>query len=181
MLETNTYLEDEMKVKIKNKQLGATILEIMVSLFIMAIGLLGLASLQINAMKFEKGSSERAEASMAAYDISERIRANPSNALVDYLYQTEYNLSYKAAHTVPNTCDLSNCLPNQIAQNDRGNWLISLQRKLTGGTGFISVVAGAARPTLEVAILWNEQGLKTVDDYLSTGSKSTNWCTLFCD
>ena len=34
------------------KQKGATLIEIMVAILVMAIGLLGLASLQINSIKF---------------------------------------------------------------------------------------------------------------------------------
>ncbi|MDO9193573.1 MAG: type IV pilus modification protein PilV, partial [Undibacterium sp.] len=56
------------------RQSGSSLIEVMISIFVMAVGLLGLASLQVNSMKFEKSSSQRAEASQAAYDLSERMR-----------------------------------------------------------------------------------------------------------
>jgi type IV pilus assembly protein PilV len=151
---------------------GATIIEVVVTLFIMAIGLLGLASLQMNAMKYEKGSSDRAGATMAAYDISEKIRANSSNALVDYVYLTEYNNSYKAVHYASNNCSSANCTSTQISENDINNWLNSVQQKLTAGTGYISVVVGAARPSLDIAVMWNDPSLTVLDATCPVNAKA---------
>ena len=60
----------------KNKQSGTTLIEILVSVVVMSVGLLGLAGLQMNAMRFQKASSQRSEATQAAYDLGERMRSN---------------------------------------------------------------------------------------------------------
>ncbi|MBC3874613.1 type IV pilus modification protein PilV [Undibacterium flavidum] len=158
-------------------QQGATLIEIMVSILVMAIGLLGLASLQINAMKFQKTASQRSEATQAAYDLGERMRSNwvissvpPANLAADkianatkYTYREEYTVSSAATHTPPNNCRTLTCDTNQIAANDLQEWLRSLQRRLIGGTGIIVPVAGGAEATFDVTVMWKEPSFSDVD------------------
>lgn len=157
-------------------QRGATLIEIMVSILVMAIGLLGLASLQVNAMKFQKTASQRSEATQAAYDLGERMRSNwvmgtnPANIAADrtaneakYTFNDEYLVSSSAAHTPPNNCKTATCSTAQIAANDIQEWLRSLQRRLIGGTGVIVPVAGGVGSTFDVTVMWREPGFVDVD------------------
>jgi type IV pilus assembly protein PilV len=74
-----------------NRERGASMIEIVITIFIVSIGLLGLGGLQINAMKFQNSASQRSEATQSAYDLSERIRANGLGvAASDYMYTTPY-------------------------------------------------------------------------------------------
>lgn len=59
-------------------QRGSTLIEVMVALLIMAVGLLGAAAIQLNALKFTDSSTLRTKASYIAYDMMDRIRANSS-------------------------------------------------------------------------------------------------------
>jgi len=58
-------------------QTGVSLIEVLVSLLIMGIGLLGAAALQLNALKFTDSSALTSQASFIAYDMMDRIRANP--------------------------------------------------------------------------------------------------------
>lgn len=60
-------------------QRGSSLIEVMVALLIMAIGLLGAAAIQLNALKFTDSSTLRTKASYIAYDMMDRIRANPGS------------------------------------------------------------------------------------------------------
>lgn len=159
-----------------NRQAGATLIEIMVSILVMAIGLLGLASLQINAMKFQKTASQRSEATQAAYDLGERMRSNwvisnvPTNIAADraanelkYTFNDEYATSSTASHAPPNNCKTSICNTNQIAANDLQEWLRSLQRRLIGGTGVVVPVAGGVGSTFDVTVMWKEPSFVEID------------------
>ncbi|MDO8176750.1 MAG: type IV pilus modification protein PilV [Undibacterium sp.] len=152
------------------RQSGSSLIEVMISIFVMAVGLLGLASLQVNSMKFEKSSSQRAEASQAAYDLSERMRANAVNAALNYSYLADYATSHVATHTPPNTCNAGVCTDQQIAANDLADWLRGLQRRIAGGTGYVAVVPGTSVLTFDVAIMWNEQGLSVPDANCPAGA-----------
>ena len=62
-------------------QQGMTLIEVLVSLVILGVGLLGAAAIQLNALKYTDSSRISRQASFVAYDMLDRIRANP---LADY-------------------------------------------------------------------------------------------------
>lgn len=157
-------------------QAGVTLIEIMVSILVMAIGLLGVASMQVNAMKFQKTASQRSEATQAAYDLSERIRSNwlvtgiPANSAADrtsnetkYTFSEAYATSSVAYRTPPNDCAAAICDTQKIAQNDIQEWLRSLQRRLVGGAGIITPVAGTANVTFDITVMWKEPSFVEAD------------------
>ncbi len=59
---------------------GFSLLEVLVGLIILAVGLLGLAGLQMKSLKQNNEAYLRSQATLQAYDILERIRANRSDA-----------------------------------------------------------------------------------------------------
>ena len=58
-------------------QVGMTLIEVLVTVLILAIGLLGSAGIQLNALKYTDSSRMTSQASFIAYDMLDRIRANP--------------------------------------------------------------------------------------------------------
>lgn len=57
---------------------GFTILEVLITVLVFSIGLLGLASLQITGLKLEHDSALRTTATILAGDMADRMRANYS-------------------------------------------------------------------------------------------------------
>ncbi len=57
-------------------QRGMTLIEVLVSVLILAIGLLGAAAIQLNALKYTDSATMSSQASFIAYDMMDRIRAN---------------------------------------------------------------------------------------------------------
>jgi prepilin-type N-terminal cleavage/methylation domain-containing protein len=60
---------------------GVTMIEVLVVLVIVAIGLLGVAALQLNNLRYSSMSSGRQQAALVAEQLADRIRAN---AAADY-------------------------------------------------------------------------------------------------
>ncbi|AZG84900.1 type IV pilus modification protein PilV [Pseudomonas syringae] len=60
----------------RHRQIGMTLIEVLVSVLILAIGLLGAAAIQLNALKYTDSSAMTSQASFIAYDMMDRIRAN---------------------------------------------------------------------------------------------------------
>lgn len=58
------------------QQSGMTLIEVMISVLILVIGMLGLAAMQLQSVKFNESAKWRSQATFLAYDIVERIRAN---------------------------------------------------------------------------------------------------------
>lgn len=57
---------------------GFTILEVLIAMLVFAIGMLGLAGMQGNALKDNNDAYLRSKAVFFAYDLGDRIRANPN-------------------------------------------------------------------------------------------------------
>lgn len=164
-----------------SRQRGATLIEIMVAVVVMAIGLLGLASLQMNALKYQKTASQRSEAVQAAYDLGERMRANwpmttPQNYSADrtanegrYTYSSNYNATSALDRSaLPNDCAVlmnnsAGCDATKIADNDKMAWLRMLELRLVGGAGYVVPVNTTNVSSFDITIMWKEQGLTTTD------------------
>jgi type IV pilus assembly protein PilV len=72
-------------VRTRNGQRGVTLIEALVALLVLSIGLLGVAGLQMVALRNNHGAHLRSQATVLAYDIADRMRANRAAALAgDY-------------------------------------------------------------------------------------------------
>ena len=109
-------------------QRGTTLVETLVALLVLSIGLLGVAALQVNALQTNLSSHVRSQASVLAYDIADRMRANRAVAL-----SGGYNIAYGATVTGTNM--------NQI---DLQDWKASLTNTLPTGDGAVSLVGNIA-------------------------------------
>ena len=58
---------------------GFTLIEVLVTLLILAIGLLGIAALQFRGLQYNQDAYVRSQVSFLAYDISDRMRLNRAN------------------------------------------------------------------------------------------------------
>ena len=65
-----------MRAGSKHAQEGMTLIEVLVALLVLAVGLLGAAAIQLNALKYTDSSRMTSQASFIAYDMMDRIRAN---------------------------------------------------------------------------------------------------------
>jgi len=64
-------------------QLGMVMIEVLITVFISTIGLLGIASLQTISLKGSIDSSQRTAAALLVNDVIDRIRANPTGRNAD--------------------------------------------------------------------------------------------------
>lgn len=142
-----------MRTFTKNRQRGASMIEIVITIFIISIGLLGLGALQINALKFQKSASQRSEATQSAYDLSERIRANRLGVIAsNYKYTTAYATTVSNLPVTPE-CAVAKCTSDEVARIDLAQWLQNLARRLRGGAGYVvkNSVGG-----YDVTVMWRE-------------------------
>ena len=113
-----------MLIRLKQRKFstGFTLVEVMVTIVVVSIGLLGLAGLQISGLRANMSSEARSKATLMANDIIERMRANPlglNNAAVpadDNQYagiDTGANVAAANARCA--------ALPAPFCSNSRGN------------------------------------------------------------
>ena len=100
-------------------------MEVLVSVFILSIGVLGVAGLQITAKRSNFEATQRATAAALAQDIIERMRANPEE-LSTY---TDAGVGRIIDGTTMTAVDCSvDCVPESIAEYD----LYELERAANG-------------------------------------------------
>ncbi|MFC6634566.1 type IV pilus modification protein PilV [Microbulbifer taiwanensis] len=129
------------------KQRGATLIEVLISVLILAVGLLGLAATQMMSMKNGNGAHHRYMAALAAQEIIERMRANPSA-----LEQGSYDGKVDGSETSTNNCS-SSCSVNDLADRDLYEWDQVLKSNLPSATGNIA----RNGDEVTVTISWKEQ------------------------
>jgi len=129
---------------IKNKrQTGFTLLEILITVLILSIGLLGLAGLQVSGMKSNHNAYLHSQATILGYDISDRMRANPGGtyaATAVYTVDTSVNpYTVSAPATTANCSNTTGCTPAQMTNTDINQWRVDLAEQLPGGMGVICI------------------------------------------
>lgn len=107
----------------QQRQRGVALLEVLIAFFILSIGLLGLAGLQIKAVQFNQSSYQRSQAMAAAYDMLDRMRLNRTVAAANG-YNTGGWLNTHA--TSANIVDI-----------DLSDWLVNISGNFPDGEGFI--------------------------------------------
>ena len=142
------------------KTQGMALLEILVSLVLFAIGVLGIASMLIISNKANNSSYAKQQAVQSIYDIFDRIRAN-SAAAISGNYNVS-NISNANTPTLPSQpsplCNTSVCTPAQLAAYDTWYWLTYDVTKLPAGCGsIVTAPVGAAGNTLvTVTVQWDD-------------------------
>lgn len=129
---------------------GFTLLEVMVALVIFSIGLLGLAGLQSQSLRYNHSAYLQTQATFLAYDILDRMRANKETAQAG-----GYNAGFSTSGS-NHDCNNSTvtCGTNQMAQFDIFEWKNLLSNSLPGGTGSV----GQSGDVFTVTIQWDDPG-----------------------
>jgi type IV pilus assembly protein PilV len=153
------------------RQRGVTLIEVLVTMVIVAVGLLGLAGMQVRGLSIQKDAHGRAIATQLALDIADRMRSNTGAVTAGtFNFNTAYPTGAYTAPTAPD-CESATCTATQQAQFDFIRWFARVRSgALPGGWARIAQVAG--QPAWEVTLMWVETGFRT-DATLRTALGST--------
>ncbi|MGX2042136.1 type IV pilus modification protein PilV [Methylocaldum sp. MU1018] len=119
------------------KQRGFTLMEVLIAFLIMAIGLLGLAGLQVTGLRNDQSAFHRSQAVILAYDILDLLRANRQDAR-----DGVYNLALGADAPTGSS---------RSAQ-DLNRWLAELANHLPQGDGAVNV----ANDLVTITVQWDD-------------------------
>lgn len=142
---------------------GFTLVEVLVSLAILSFGLLGLAMLQLEGLKNNTDAYFRTQASLLAYDIMDRIRANATHARTggydipnDAAAATAIS-TYTTCKTSSCRCDTStSCTASDVKSYDLGKWY-EILAALPPDQNKSTVTFNAATSQYTVVIRWAER------------------------
>lgn len=134
-------------------QLGLSMIEVLVSMTIVAFGLLGLAGLQARSMSYQKDSFDRKAAAELAAQMAERVKAN-----YDGFRAGNYNKKMERTDTpsgsVPACATVSNCTAAEVANRDWEMWQLEVKRRLPVSAVYLTAPADALQMTIVMA--WQE-------------------------
>jgi type IV pilus assembly protein PilV len=120
-------------------QTGAGLIEVLITVLILAIGLLGLAALQTRSLQYNHASALRSQANILASDIIDRMRLNRKAAL-----DGGYNLAYDGTTPAGAT----------LAQTDLREWRALLTQSLPSAGGAVNCIANG---NCTISVRWGER------------------------
>lgn len=128
----------------RKRSTGLTLVEILITLLVMSIGLLGVAGLHSLSLRNNYDALMRSHASALASDIADRMRANRAAA-------TEGGEYDAVAMGVTPAIDED----STQAAIDIGEWKETLDAQLPDGKGSINI---AANGIVTIQVQWGERG-----------------------
>jgi len=140
----------------KRTQAGVGLIESMISIFVVSIGFLGFAALQVNGLAAANDSLFRSKAIYLSYQMADRVRAN-----MPALQAGSYN-SLSGTGSSP-ACVSTSCTAAQLAQNDFYEWSTEVSEVLPSGQGKICLTSApdgcdGQGDLYAITLSWTEKG-----------------------
>ena len=137
---------------LSNRQLGFSLIEVLIALVIMSVGMLGIAGLYVQSLQAGRTSMFRHQAVSLAGDVADRIRANPTAGIA------------YAGIGANNNCVAANidCDVVGMAANDIWVWDMQAVNSLPNGDVVVAFDDTVAPPIYTITVSWNEPGMTAV-------------------
>lgn len=139
-------LQTRSKSPTRSAMRGIGLIEVLVSVVVLSVGLLGVAAMQSLALRGGQGSLESSQAVMQATSIIEAMRANRAN-VAGYVYD-----GLGGCGTIP--------AGGTLAQNDLRAWVTSMKQTIGSGAGDTTTcgrVRALGGDRYGVTVQWNDE------------------------
>ena len=144
---------------------GFTMLEILITLFLLTLWLLASAGVQSASLQFNKAAQFRTQAVYFATDLAERMQTNKAGATAgSYAYTG-------SSSSTPPDCTASTCSPDQLAAWDLGEWGTRVTATLPSATVTVTPVTVGNPATYTIFISWVDR--RNERTYSASGSTET--------
>lgn len=155
------------------RQHGVTMIEVLVTLVIVAVALLGTAGLQLYAMKLNKSGQFRTQAVFAASDLFERMEANKSAAIAGNYAVTLTSVVSLAA----TDCAAAACNSTALAADDMSKWETTVAAMLPQATWNVTQTAVGPPSDYTIVINWIDRSSDKTshgESFAYTATRSVN-------
>ena len=134
---------------------GFTLIEVLVSLIILSVGLLGLGLLQSQSLKASYSANHRTIATNLAYEILDEMRTNKRLAYrFSYIVPTDFSsLNVTTCDPQPNTGD--------VVADDINGWECQVVKALPNGQSTITFPGGG---NVQIQVNWTDQRFSAAAD-----------------
>jgi type IV pilus assembly protein PilV len=136
---------------------GFTLLEMLVSMVVLSVGLLGVAKLSLGTVQSNDSAFMRSQATALIQQILDSMRANQPQAAAG-----AYNIGIGTSPGSAPACFNTNCGTTSIVTYDLAKWKGRLTSNLPSGDGSINVatatnpLTGGTETTATVTVQWND-------------------------
>lgn len=135
-----------------NRQSGFTLIEVLVTVFVLAVGILGVAGMQAVSVRESGNIYHRTQADMLVADIVDRMRANRNEARLGAASSYLDDPSAAAA----TDCSTNTCDEATLAAHDLYEWQQSLERSsLPSGVLSVNFIQDVVSGTQVVGSVFN--------------------------
>lgn len=145
----------------KNNARGFALMEVLIAMFVLAIGILGAGALQTIGLKANQGAYQRSQAMYLASDMMDRMRENRA-ARAKYI-GTDTDKPATKAIAAPSCIETAaGCSPNDVANADIAGWTAKFngtensKKVLPSGRGEIT----ATGDNVTIRVSWQEADWK---------------------
>lgn len=136
-----------------HSEAGIAMIEALIAIVVISFGLLALAGLQVTGMRTSQTAFNRSVATMQAYDIADRMRANMTGVNAGGYDAITGTIPTRPACSNPFTA--TGCTAAQMATFDAFAWLTENGRLLPGGSGTVTKVANSN--AFNIGVSWTEK------------------------
>lgn len=148
-----------------DNQQGFSMIEVLVTITITAIALLGAAGLQLRALQTGQSSQSRNQAVLLAADLAERMEGNKSAVKNgNYIFDSSSSLG-----TIID-CATVACTDIQMAAYDVSQWKTKMQKQLPQVTSWSITNVTTPTTIYTIAINWKDRRTNTNYDSAITGT-----------
>ncbi len=144
------------RYKVSRTEHGFSMIEVLVTLLIISLALLGTAGLQAYSMRLNQGGQFRSLAVFLAADLSERMEANRASALAgDYVVASTVGANFLAAAAAVSTaCVTTACSAAELAAYDLSQWQNAVAASLPQSSWSVAQTVSGSQSTYTVTINW---------------------------
>ena len=135
---------------------GFSLIEVLVSLLILSVGLLGFASLQAANVNLGDQAWARSQATLMASDMIARLRGNSQTFINGH-----YDLAFDAFVISTLDCTTNECAPIDLAEFDQQQWLAQLAAGLPQGAGQVYRDTSTAPAQAVVTVRWFDRSTQS--------------------
>ncbi len=121
-------------------QKGVGLIEVMIAVLVLGVGLLGILTLQNNALKLNQVSYYYSQASVMVSDITEKVRSNIASS-------NSYSLSFGETPTSNVDCIATPCRSEQLAQWQLAQWRSRVAQMFPSGDAQIEISTDINTPS----------------------------------
>lgn len=152
-------------------QAGFTMIEVLITMLIISLALLGTSGVHVYAMRLNKNGQFRTQAVILSADLAERMEGNKPGALAG-----NYVLATSSTAMPDDTgCLTATCTANSLAAFDLAQWTIAVAAALPQASWSVAQTVAGNPSTYTITVSWVDRAENTTNAaYDATSSVGSN-------